>query len=371
MSLPLVALFAAQPFVEWVIHKYLLHLPPLTLLGRRVELYGSIQHRNHHRSPSDLDRVLLKPVEVVSFAVQIAVLVPLLTWALVAALGGGHVVALSLTALTVAYLGLFRYEWSHFLIHTPYVPKSALVPRDLAQPSPAPLQARGLLDGRELEPRRSHPGDQPRPAHRAKVADRANPRRRHRVGPFRRRAAAGRVRAVTFVLLTGATRGIGRAAAVALAGQGVELALVGREPERVRAVAAEAVATGGGAPVHEHVADLALMSEVRALAEEVREQYAHIDVLANNAGALFASRKETPEGFEQTFALNHLAPFLLTNLLLDRLDGGRVVTTASDAHKSGRLHHRRPAVRGLLRRHACLRHVETVQHPLHPGAGPA
>jgi NAD(P)-dependent dehydrogenase (short-subunit alcohol dehydrogenase family) len=145
------------------------------------------------------------------------------------------------------------------------------------------------------------------------------------------------VRAVTFVLLTGATRGIGRAAAVDLARQGVEVALVGRESERVKAVAVAAAATGGGAPVHQHVADLALMSDVRALAEEVRDRYAHVDVLANNAGALFASRKETSEGFEQTFALNHLAPFLLTNLLMDRLDGGRVVTTASDAHKSGRL----------------------------------
>jgi retinol dehydrogenase 12 len=60
-------------------------------------------------------------------------------------------------------------------------------------------------------------------------------------------------------------------------------------------------------------------------------------VLANNAGALFASRQETAEGFERTFALNHLAPFLLTNLLRDRLEGGRVVTTSSDAHAGGRL----------------------------------
>ena len=79
------------------------------------------------------------------------------------------------------------------------------------------------------------------------------------------------------------------------------------------------------------------MSNVRMLAEEIRERYEHVDVLANNAGALFASRKQTPDGFEQTFALNHLAPFLLTNLLRDRLAGGRVVTTASDAHKSGHL----------------------------------
>ena len=142
---------------------------------------------------------------------------------------------------------------------------------------------------------------------------------------------------MTLVLLTGATRGIGRAAAIELARDGVEVALVGRDPERVEELAREATATGGGAPVHEHVADLTLMADVRALAEEARERYEHIDVLANNAGALFASRKETSEGFEQTFALNHLAPFLLTNLLRDRLEGGRVVTTASDAHKAGLL----------------------------------
>jgi NAD(P)-dependent dehydrogenase (short-subunit alcohol dehydrogenase family) len=142
---------------------------------------------------------------------------------------------------------------------------------------------------------------------------------------------------MTLVLLTGSTRGIGRAAAIELAREGVEVALVGRDPERVEALAREARATDGGAPVHEHVADLMLMADVRALAEEARERYEHIDVLANNAGALFASRRETSEGFEQTFALNHLAPFLLTNLLRDRLVGGRVVTTASDAHKSGLL----------------------------------
>jgi NAD(P)-dependent dehydrogenase (short-subunit alcohol dehydrogenase family) len=142
---------------------------------------------------------------------------------------------------------------------------------------------------------------------------------------------------MTLVLLTGATRGIGRAAAVDLARQGAEVALVGREPERVQAVAREARAAGGGAPVHEHVADLTSMAQVRALADDVRASYEHIDVLANNAGALFASRKETAEGLERTFALNHLAPFLLTNLLRDRLVGGRVVTTASDAHQSGHL----------------------------------
>ncbi len=79
------------------------------------------------------------------------------------------------------------------------------------------------------------------------------------------------------------------------------------------------------------------MASVRALAEELRSAHERIDVLANNAGALFASREVTSEGFERTFALNQLAPFLLTNLLLERLAGGRVVTTASDAHTGGRL----------------------------------
>jgi NAD(P)-dependent dehydrogenase (short-subunit alcohol dehydrogenase family) len=139
------------------------------------------------------------------------------------------------------------------------------------------------------------------------------------------------------VVLTGATRGIGHAAAVELARRGAELAVVGRDPERVRATADATRAAGGGAPVHEHVADLARMDEVRRLAAELLEAYPRIDVLANNAGAMFTSRHVTPDGFEQTFALNHLAPFLLTNLLLERLtgSGARVVTTASDAHKGG------------------------------------
>jgi retinol dehydrogenase 12 len=141
------------------------------------------------------------------------------------------------------------------------------------------------------------------------------------------------------VILTGATRGIGRAAASALVGRGAELGLVGRDGARVRAIAEEARASGGGAPVHEHVADLTRMDEVRRLGAELLEAYPRIDVLANNAGAMFTSHHVTPDGFEQTIALNHLAAFALTNLLLERLtvSGGRVVTTASDAHKSGRL----------------------------------
>jgi NAD(P)-dependent dehydrogenase (short-subunit alcohol dehydrogenase family) len=141
------------------------------------------------------------------------------------------------------------------------------------------------------------------------------------------------------VILTGATRGIGEAAAIALAARGAELALVGRDPTRVRAAAEKARTSGGEAPVREYVADLTQMGEVRRLAAELLEGYPRIDVLANNAGAMFTSRHVTTDGFEQTFALNHLAPFLLTNLLLERISAssGRVVTTASDAHKGGLL----------------------------------
>ena len=121
--IPVAALLAAQPFVEWVIHKYLLHLPPIRLFGRRVELYGSIQHRNHHHDPSDLARVLLKPIEVLSFLIQIAIVMTLITLAAAWPLGW-PVAPLALTAITFSYLGLLRYEWSHFLIHTPYVPKT-------------------------------------------------------------------------------------------------------------------------------------------------------------------------------------------------------------------------------------------------------
>ncbi|HEX4563513.1 MAG TPA: sterol desaturase family protein [Solirubrobacteraceae bacterium] len=122
-AIPPLVLFSAQPFVEWVIHKYLLHLPPIEMFGRRIELYGSIQHRNHHQAPSDLDRVLLRRIEVVSFLVQIAIVMWLLTLALASA-AGASVLPLTLTGIVFAYAGLLRYEWSHFLIHTPYVPKT-------------------------------------------------------------------------------------------------------------------------------------------------------------------------------------------------------------------------------------------------------
>jgi NAD(P)-dependent dehydrogenase (short-subunit alcohol dehydrogenase family) len=134
------------------------------------------------------------------------------------------------------------------------------------------------------------------------------------------------------VIVTGATRGIGRAAAVELVRRGAEVAIVGRDADRVREAADEAGA-------HGHVADLASLADVRRLAAELLERYPRIDVLANNAGAMFTSRHTTADGYEQTFALNHLGPFLLTSLLRDRLveARARVVTTSSDAHRGGLL----------------------------------
>lgn len=143
------------------------------------------------------------------------------------------------------------------------------------------------------------------------------------------------------VLLTGATRGIGAAAVVELARRGAEVAVVGRDAERVRATAEAARAAGdGAAPMHEHVADLTLLHDVRRLAAEVLDRHPRIDVLANNAGAMFTARHVSAEGHEATLALNHLAPFLLTELLRERLasgGGGRVVTTSSTAHASASL----------------------------------
>lgn len=123
-ALPPLMLLGTQPFVEWTIHKYLLHLPAFTVFGRRFELYGSIQHRNHHRDPSDLKRVLLTPTEAVTFLIQIGILVPA-AFLGIAALLGWSALPFCLTGLFFAYGGLLRYEWSHFLIHTPYIPRSA------------------------------------------------------------------------------------------------------------------------------------------------------------------------------------------------------------------------------------------------------
>jgi len=140
------------------------------------------------------------------------------------------------------------------------------------------------------------------------------------------------------VVVTGATSGIGKATAVGLAALGVRVAVIGRDRGRAEAAADEVRAAGGTADVF--VADLSSQAEVRRLADELLERLPRIDVLVNNVGGYWDTRHVTVDGLERTFAVNHLAPFLLTNLLLDRLKQGapsRVVTVASNAQSMGRI----------------------------------
>src|SRR5438128_5119472 len=138
------------------------------------------------------------------------------------------------------------------------------------------------------------------------------------------------------VVITGATSGIGLAGARRLAALGAELAIVARSPERARRAVAEIKAAAGGeAVVDVLIADLAVQAAVRRLADEILRHYPKVDVLINNAGAMYSSRQLTADGIELTWAVNHLAPFLLTTLLLDRLTASgqaRVITTSSAAH---------------------------------------
>jgi retinol dehydrogenase 14 len=141
------------------------------------------------------------------------------------------------------------------------------------------------------------------------------------------------------VLITGGTGGIGKATAVGLASMGAHLAISGRDPKRT-ADAAREIRTAGGGRVDVFVADLSSQAEVRRLADEVLQSLSRIDVLVNNVGGYWNTRHVTADGLERTFALNHLAPFLLTNLLLDRLTlsaPARVVTVSSNAHAQGRI----------------------------------
>jgi NAD(P)-dependent dehydrogenase (short-subunit alcohol dehydrogenase family) len=140
-------------------------------------------------------------------------------------------------------------------------------------------------------------------------------------------------------VVTGATSGIGKAAAAALAQQGAEIIVVGRDPARAEATAA-AIQAGGAPPPKVEIADLARLDQVRALAGRLNQTLDRIDVLINNAGLVLNERRVTPDGYEYVFAVNHLAPFLLTNLLRPKLTASapaRVITVSSDAHTAARL----------------------------------
>jgi len=139
-------------------------------------------------------------------------------------------------------------------------------------------------------------------------------------------------------VVTGATSGIGKAAATALARMGAQIVLVGRDQGRTEATAAE-IGANAAVPPKAEIADLASMEQVHALAGRLGS-LERIDVVVNNAGLVLGERRVTEDGFEHVFAVNHLAPFLLTNLLLPRLTGSapaRVVTVTSDAHSAANL----------------------------------
>ncbi len=142
------------------------------------------------------------------------------------------------------------------------------------------------------------------------------------------------------VLITGGTGGIGRATAEALAARGAQIAIVGRYETRTRDAAAEIARSTGNPGVRAFAADLSSQAEVRRLAAWVLDAFPRLDVLVNNVGGFWGTRQVTADGLERTFAVNHLAPFLLTNLLLERLKQSapsRVVTVASGAESMGRL----------------------------------
>jgi NAD(P)-dependent dehydrogenase (short-subunit alcohol dehydrogenase family) len=142
------------------------------------------------------------------------------------------------------------------------------------------------------------------------------------------------------VVITGATSGIGAIAAERLAQMGARIVLVARDRGRGEAMLAKLNAAGPGLSHAVHYADLARLAEVKRVGAAIAAAEPRIDVLVNNAGAIFSRRAVTADGLERTFALNHMSYFVLTALLLERLVAGapaRIVNTASNAHRKGKL----------------------------------
>jgi len=141
-------------------------------------------------------------------------------------------------------------------------------------------------------------------------------------------------------LVTGATEGIGKAAALDFARRNATLVIVGRNPEKTERVVSELKTAGAYDRVDMLLGDMSKIADIRAVAKWFAEKYDRIDVLVNNAGAMFTDYRLTPDGIEQTFALNHIGYFLLTTELLDlirKTPNARVVSTASEAHRMSKL----------------------------------
>jgi len=139
-------------------------------------------------------------------------------------------------------------------------------------------------------------------------------------------------------LVTGSTSGIGKATSVELARMGATVVLVARDPDRGRAVLEEIISLCNGGSVDLLTADLSSLQEVRKLADAFMERFQNLHVLVNNAGTIFPPHRSTDEGFETTFVVNHLAQYLLTNLLLERMKASapsRIITVSSASHRVG------------------------------------
>jgi len=141
-------------------------------------------------------------------------------------------------------------------------------------------------------------------------------------------------------LITGGTNGIGKSTAQELARMGATVVIVGRNAQKTSQVVEEIRAATGNQNVDSLLADLSSQQEIRHLASEFRSKYSRLDVLLNNAGAVFMERQSSVDGIEMTLAVNHLASFLLTNLLLDTIKASapaRIVNVSSNAHKRARI----------------------------------
>ncbi|GAG27457.1 unnamed protein product, partial [marine sediment metagenome] len=137
-------------------------------------------------------------------------------------------------------------------------------------------------------------------------------------------------------VVTGATAGIGKVTATALASHGAEVIIAGRNHQKAEATLQQIKNETGNESLQYLLADFSDLDQVRNLAAAFKERYTRLDILVNNAGSFFNTRRETPYGVEKTFLVNHLAPFLLTTLLLEILQGSppaRIVNVSSDGHK--------------------------------------
>ena len=140
------------------------------------------------------------------------------------------------------------------------------------------------------------------------------------------------------IVITGATSGIGEVAAIRLAEKGARIVMIARDPARAEATLERLRRANPAVDPVAHMADLSRLSEMTRVAREIADEEPEIDVLINNAGALFNKRQVTKDGLEMTFALNHMSYFVVTNILLDNLTAAgaaRIVSTSSEAHRRG------------------------------------